>query len=119
VTIETKHDELGVDRSMTIPEFCALERISTASYVKMRKLGLGPEELRVPDMKMVRITPASRLEWHAKMAVIREQRATQLESERRRRSEQASLAGKKGAASATHWCRLPREQRQRKRQRRG
>lgn len=60
------------ERSYTIPEFCALENISPFTYHKMKRLGLGPVELRVPGLSIVRITRQSRLEWHKRMEALQQ-----------------------------------------------
>jgi hypothetical protein len=52
---------VAADRSLTIPEFCALEQISESSYYKLKALGLNPRELRCNSI--VRITPQARLDW--------------------------------------------------------
>jgi hypothetical protein len=52
---------VAADRSLTIPEFCALEQISESSYYKLKAAGLGPQEYRFHSI--VRITPQARLDW--------------------------------------------------------
>ena len=91
--------------SLTILEFCTVENFSPATYVKLRRLGYGPEELRIPGTDVIRITPQARRDWHVRMGCLRKEQAAQLERERARRSEQASAAGKLGAQSPHHPCR--------------
>jgi hypothetical protein len=88
------------DASMTIREFCKLERISKVTYHKLKRKGLGPVEMRAPGMSLVRITPAARFEWHARMAELEKSEAVELE--RQRRSEACHRAGKLAAASPNH-----------------
>lgn len=47
--------------SYTIKEFCALERISTVTYCKLRAQGRGPREMRLNAA--IRITHQARLDW--------------------------------------------------------
>lgn len=89
-----------VGPSMTIREFCALERMSKVTYHKLKRNGLGPDELRAPGMTFVRITPAARLDWHARMAEMRKSEA--VEKERQQRSDACRVAGKLAAASPNH-----------------
>ena len=43
--------------SETIAAFCDAENLSKSSYYELQKRGLGPEELRPPGTKIIRITP--------------------------------------------------------------
>src|SRR5215475_7199121 len=49
--------------SLTIPEFCVVERYSIAQYYLMRKRGHGPVEHCPPGMKSPRISPDARRAW--------------------------------------------------------
>jgi hypothetical protein len=49
------------DVSKTIDQFCTAEQMSRPKYFKMRKLGLGPNEVR--DGRFIRITPEAHAEW--------------------------------------------------------
>lgn len=86
--------------SQTIAEFCAHERISKATFYKLRAAGLGPDELRAPKTTIVRITAEARAAWHQRMADLRNSEAVLLEEAHRR--EQAVAAGKIAALSAQH-----------------
>ena len=88
------------DGALTIQEFCARERMSDTTYYKLKKRGLGPEEVRFPGMAFVRITAAARKEWHTRVDQWREKQAAALEAQRR--SELCSRAGKRAAASPLH-----------------
>jgi hypothetical protein len=88
------------ERSLTVAEFCALERMSPTTYFKLKKAGLGPQEVRFPGMNFIRITAEARREWHSCIEQSRKDQAADLE--RKRRSAQASRAGKRSAASANH-----------------
>ena len=88
------------ERAMTRAEFWTAEHMSSSTYHKMRKAGLGPDEVQLPGMAFTRITAKARREWHARMEEFRKSRAAQLERERR--SELARAAGKKAAKSANH-----------------
>jgi hypothetical protein len=87
-------------RSQTRAEFCLAEHLSKSTYHALRKRGLGPEELVVPGLKIIRITPEARDAWHTKMAELAKGEAARIEAERRR--ELASIAGRAAAASPLH-----------------
>lgn len=88
--------------AMTIGEFCALEHMSTSTYRKLRKQGLGPEEtaITLPGTRFVRITSRARLEWHLKLQELQRSKAVKLE--RARRTAQAVAKGKLSATSPAH-----------------
>jgi hypothetical protein len=94
------------DRSRTVREFCAIENLSVASYYKMKKQGLAPDELRVPGLSIVRITAQAHREWRERMTALRQEEAAAREHERRRAA--TSRAGKLAAASPRHPCRRKR-----------
>ena len=52
-------DELAP--SLTIDEFCAVEKISRSFYYKLRGMNQGPREMVVGSCK--RITPEAHVEW--------------------------------------------------------
>jgi hypothetical protein len=81
-------------------DFCYIERISKASYADLKRRGLGPQELRIPDSKIIRITYDAHVEWRQRMAELAQSEAAVLERERRR--QLASVAGKRAAASLKH-----------------
>jgi hypothetical protein len=54
------------ERSYTIAEFCRLDRISAPTFYKLKRLGLGPREMRGP-LNIVRISHAARLAWQRAM----------------------------------------------------
>jgi hypothetical protein len=100
------------ERALTIAEFCALENIGKATYYKMRRAGLGPEEtyVPIPGMRLVRISPEARREWHAMLAERRQTAAAMLEEQRRQ--AQTVQAGKLAARSPLHVAnRQPRRRR--------
>jgi hypothetical protein len=86
--------------SMTIDEFCAVENFSKSFYYELKKRDLGPEELRPPGMKLIRITAEAHAEWRARMLEEAKSEAAQLENERRR--ELTVKAGKRAAESPRH-----------------
>jgi hypothetical protein len=100
---------LKSEPSYTIDELCAVEGICNAKYYQLRKKGLGPQELRFPGSRIVRITAEARREWHARMNDLAQTQEAQIERERLHVI--TSISGKKAAASALHVYR----QRQRKR----
>lgn len=82
------------DRTATIQEFCLLERMSIATYNKIKNSGHGPDELRLPGTNVIRITSAARRAWHERMAAWRESKEGVRERERR------SALARHAAASA-------------------
>lgn len=97
--LDIKPDQIDQDRddrSHTIPEFCRLESISGSTYYKLKKLGLGPDEMNFPGLRMVRISPGARERWHERMQDLSAQRAVRLEQQRR--AAMASAAGKLGGS---------------------
>jgi hypothetical protein len=86
--------------SHTISEFCRLEALSTPSYHKLQKAGLGPETYTPPGTRIIRITAKARSAWQQRMAALSASNAAKLEAQRRQ--EQASRAGKLAARSALH-----------------
>lgn len=93
----------------TIAAFCALERISPATYFAVRRKGLGPKERRIPGTRIVRITEEARLEWHRQISAREDELAADLE----RRRAQAAEAGRRSAASPHHVSRRRRRGQQR------
>ncbi len=91
------------DPSFTISEFCKLEKISEATYYKLRKLGRGltPDEWRPPETNIVRITGPARREWQARISKMNR-------DDDPARVAHARRAGKRGAASPEHRCRKKR-----------
>jgi len=88
------------ESSMTRKEFCDAEHMSLSTYHKMRKMGLGPEEVTLPGMSFTRITQDARRDWHTRIEEWRRSQASKLERERR--SESARTAGKIAIKSALH-----------------
>jgi len=95
------------ERALTRTEFCYVEGISKATYYKLRRLGLGPREstISLPGIKLARITPADRAEWHRKLEEARASEAAELEAARAH--AQRVAAAKLAAASPAHVSRRP------------
>src|SRR4029077_14232362 len=77
--------------SKTIPQFCEAENLSAPSYFKIQRLGLGPDEMRVPGSEIVRIAATAHREWRERMAAL--SKTQQAELERQRRVAQRRAAG--------------------------
>ena len=84
----------------TISQFCAVEHLSLATYFKIRKIGQGPEETRIPGTRVVRITVKARREWHVLLEKLRTSETGRREAERR--TEMARAAGRAAASSPLH-----------------
>ena len=91
-------EALTDDRSETIAEFCARERISKATFFKLQRTGLAPETVRF--FNIVRITADSRRRWHRRIAELSQSDAAALEQQRR--VQLASRAGQAAAKSPQH-----------------
>jgi hypothetical protein len=104
----------GNERSQTIAEFCAHEHISKATFYKLKAAGLGPDEFRLPNSTVVRITAGARETWRQRMAELAQGEAARLEAERR--SAQAAAAGRLAAASPRHISKQQQKSRRRQRQ---
>jgi hypothetical protein len=88
------------NRALTIEEFCWLENFSVYTYQKIRRLGYGPEEERVPGTDVIRITPESRAAYHER---LRSKEVKELiDKERERRAVFAKAQGKEAAKSEKH-----------------
>jgi hypothetical protein len=98
--VETSLSREEQARSLTRQEFCALERMSVSTYHKLRRSGLGPDEVRFPGMAFVRITRQARAEWHARIEEWRTSQAAQIQEQRR--AAQAARAGRRAAQSPRH-----------------
>ena len=79
----TLDEHLDTERSLTKAEFCKLERISNATYHKMKNAGYGHSSVRVPGLSIARITPQARRDWHEKIAEWQTEKRLKVEAERR------------------------------------
>ncbi|MEI4484064.1 MULTISPECIES: helix-turn-helix transcriptional regulator [unclassified Phyllobacterium] len=77
----------------SIPEFCTLMGISTATYYKWRALGQAPREFRAPGA-VVRISREAYLEWKAQRENPTGELATEIENQK------AKLKGRSVYANA-------------------
>jgi hypothetical protein len=87
-------------RSLSVADFCRLEGISGATYYKLKRMGLGPRETRIPGTNLVRITVQDRLAWHAFLQEREVKAAADREHERRRHA--ATRLAKLAVASPNH-----------------
>ena len=88
-----------VTTAETVDEWRAVEALSKSSFYELQKSGRGPQMLRVPDSKIVRVIE-SHASWRARMAALAASEAGELETERRR--QLARDAGQRAAASSKH-----------------
>jgi hypothetical protein len=84
----------------TIPEWCEGKRICPATYYKLKRLGLTPDELHVPGTNIRRITPEADRAWVARMAELT--KTKEYKREAQRRTDLAKKAGKLAAKSLKH-----------------
>lgn len=82
--------------AFTIAEFCWRNTLSLGVYHKLKRLGLGPDEMRVNQL--VRITAESELAWQRKLshpqgpAAEAKERAEAITKERGRKGGKMSAA---------------------------
>jgi hypothetical protein len=67
----------------TIPQWGQSKQICIATYHKLKKLGLTPDELHIPGTNIKRITPEADREWIARMAELTKTKEYEREAERR------------------------------------
>ena len=91
-------DEQEVAR--TIPQWCQGKQICIATYHKLKKLGLTPDELHIPGTNIKRITPEADRAWIARMAELT--KTKEYAREVKRRTDLAKKAGKLAAKSSKH-----------------
>jgi hypothetical protein len=82
------------------------KRICVATYYKLRRLGLTPDELHVPGTNIRRITPKGDREWIARMGELTKTKEYEREAERR--TALAKKAGKLAARSSKHVSQIKR-----------
>ena len=91
-----------LEPSFTIGDFCKAENISLPTYHKMRRMGNGPKETRVPFTTVVRITPEARAEWHERMNAMNQSPTKEAKKFRDAIAARAKKAGKAAVASPKH-----------------
>jgi|SRR5882672_11433151 len=79
--------------SVTIPEFCELEKIGITFYYRMRKLGIGPVEHCPTGTKVVRISPEALKEWRLRYQTIEIEDNEVRTALRKKASEGGQLSG--------------------------
>jgi hypothetical protein len=84
----------------TIPQWCQSKQTCIATYHKLKKLGLTPDELHIPGTNIKRITPEADREWIARMAELTKTKEYKREAERR--TALARKAGDMAARSPKH-----------------
>ena len=94
------------DRWLTIAQFAETVQICEATYFKLKRQGLGPEETRFGNV--VRISPDALCEWRPRMREMQATKAARPEADRRTAHSRA--AGKLAAASPRHVTNHKREE---------
>jgi hypothetical protein len=84
----------------TVREWCESKRICLATYYKLRRLGLTPDELHVPGTNIRRITPEADRAWIVRMAELA--KTKEYKREAKRRTYLAKKAGTLAAESLKH-----------------
>jgi hypothetical protein len=80
--------------AFSVPQFCARNFISRPTFERLRRLGLGPKEMR-PTLNIIRITLDAEKEWQQLM----QQPRTDLKQQA---TERAVKAGAAAARSLKH-----------------
>jgi hypothetical protein len=99
--------------SYSIVEFCRVEGISKPTYFLLRARGLGPEEMRYPGMRIVRITHRARETWQRKMSSLSGKHAEETRATAEHLRNQALDAAKLAVKSPRHVSNLTQAQRAR------
>jgi len=86
--------------ALSIAKWCRAKGISTASFFKLKRIGLTPAELHIPGTNIKRITAEADREWAARMLELTKTKEYEREAERRRAI--ASKAGKIAGQSPLH-----------------
>ena len=94
---DTLQSEFG---ALSVAEWCRAKGICVATYHKLKRIGLTPEELRVPGRNIIRITAEADREWVARMREMTKTKEYERETQRRR--AMASKAGKIAGQSPLH-----------------
>jgi hypothetical protein len=97
-------------RPGNIRQFCEAEGFTTGYYYKLRRLGLGPRERRLPG-GIVQIMPEDRLAWRERMANPAPATADLIEREKQERRERTRKAAFVAVASDKHVSKRPKLQR--------
>jgi|SRR5665213_1280283 len=95
--------------AFSIQEFCTRNNFGTGTYHKLKRLGLGPDEMRVGNL--IRITAEAELEWQRARTF-----PTGDEAKAKARSEAVTVArgqkaGKLSAKSPRHISKMSPEER--------
>jgi hypothetical protein len=90
------------ERDWTPQEWRARKHISKSTHLKLKEVGLAPEEevIAIPGFKIARITPEARRDWQRKITELRQSKEAELESARRQ--AQVVAAGRLAAQSPNH-----------------
>jgi hypothetical protein len=88
-------------RPGNIRQFCEVEGFTAGYYHKLRRLGLGPRERRLPG-GIVQIMPEDRLAWRERMANPTPAAADLIEREKQDRLERTRKAAARAVASVNH-----------------
>jgi hypothetical protein len=88
------------EASLTVQQFCMAENISGTTFYKLVRLGLGPDVMRIPGTRLVRISPGARKRFHEKLEKLSRSETGEREHEHRQRL--ASVAGKIAVQSEKH-----------------
>src|ERR1039458_554353 len=86
--------------AFSIPEFCTRNNFGTGTYHKMKRLGLGPDEMRVGNL--IRITAEAELKWQRARTYPRGAEADAKARAEALRVARGRKAGKLSAASPRH-----------------
>jgi hypothetical protein len=83
-------------------QLAAAEGYSLSTYHKLKRMGLGPEEQRIPGLALTRITHDARLKWRARLNQLAAADADAHEAKHAALVEKRREAGHKAADSPRH-----------------
>jgi hypothetical protein len=95
--------------AFSIGEFCARNGIGSGTYHKLKRLGLGPDEMRFGNV--VRITAEAELKWQRARTYPKGDEAKAKARSEAVTAARGRKAGKLSAASPRHWSKMSPEER--------
>lgn len=102
--------------AFSILEFCARNNFGTGTYHRLKRSGLGPDEMRVGNL--IRITAEAELKWQRARTYPKGDEAKAKARSEAVTKARGRTAGKLSAASPRHWSKMSPEERAARRGRR-
>jgi hypothetical protein len=88
--------------SYSIAKFCKNEGFSEPTYYKLKAMGLGPTEMRLPGINVVRITHEARIAWQQMMQNPTDEQAEAARAVIERLRAKGRMAARRAVESPRH-----------------